>query len=72
MKNHGFQRRIASPLWQYLNQSLFDASQPAILHPGRFWSAYKIQQLEQCWQINPLQKQIDYLEQCWHLHSVKH
>ncbi len=71
MKSYSFKRRIARPLWHYLNQPLFDPAQPLHLLPQRFWSAYQMRELERCWQINPLQQHIDFLEECWHLHRVK-
>jgi hypothetical protein len=37
------------PLWKFLNQPLFDAQQPAILNPHRFWYIYNVRHLERCW-----------------------
>jgi hypothetical protein len=37
------------PLWQFLNQPLFDAQNPVVLHPQRFWHLYKVRHLESCW-----------------------
>lgn len=37
------------PLWQFLNQPLFDPRSPLILNPRRFWHRYQIEYLERCW-----------------------
>lgn len=36
------------PLWQFLNQPLFDANRRVIFNPHRFWYVYQVQILERC------------------------
>jgi hypothetical protein len=48
------------PLWQYLNQPLFDTMRPTILNPRRYWQIYSLWYLERC--LNNT-----FLEQCWNL-----
>ena len=43
-------RQIWHPLWQYLNQSIFDSQSQSVWHLRRFWYLYKIRLLERCWQ----------------------
>jgi len=49
------------PIWQYLNQPIWDSQRPLILDPARYWQYYKAVRLnnclenaflERCWQIN--------------------
>ncbi len=42
-------RKIWHPLWQYLNQSIFNSQSQSVWHLRRFWYLYKIQLLEKCW-----------------------
>ncbi|MDX2099042.1 MAG: hypothetical protein SFW36_14795 [Leptolyngbyaceae cyanobacterium bins.59] len=37
------------PIWQFLDQPLFDPTRKPILNPQRFWRAYQIRLLERCW-----------------------
>lgn len=46
------------PLWQYLNQPLWDKTRPAALNPFEYWHRYKIWHLNRC-------HSNDFLEQCW-------
>ncbi|UBF24745.1 hypothetical protein K9N68_24195 [Kovacikia minuta CCNUW1] len=41
-------KKIRFPLWQFLNQSIFDPSSKAILNPHRYWLLHQIQLLERC------------------------
>ncbi|MCS6812746.1 MAG: hypothetical protein NZ772_04130 [Cyanobacteria bacterium] len=41
--------RLKFPLWEFLNQPLFDPSQAFIWHPRKFWHYYNQQLLERCW-----------------------
>lgn len=41
--------KIKFPLWQYLNQPLFDDKTELILNPCRFQHTYRVQLLESCW-----------------------
>jgi hypothetical protein len=49
-------RRFAFPLWQYLNQPLFNPSVKLVLNPRRFWQIYTLQLLSRCWQQECAQK----------------
>ncbi len=42
--------KIKFPLWQYLNQPLFNPDSKLIWNPYRFASIWRIQLLEKCWQ----------------------
>ncbi|MCU0524513.1 MAG: hypothetical protein MUF72_06780 [Elainella sp. Prado103] len=44
--------QIRFPLWQFLNQPLFDPYVPLVLSPNRFWQRYQIEHLERCWSRN--------------------
>jgi hypothetical protein len=37
------------PVWQYLNQPLFDPEIEFKLSPSQFWRQYQIQFLDRCW-----------------------
>ncbi|MEG3438129.1 hypothetical protein V0288_13455 [Pannus brasiliensis CCIBt3594] len=39
---------VCHPIWQYLNQPLFDPLCPAVWKPRRFLYYYRIQLLEKC------------------------
>lgn len=41
-------KQICHPVWQYLNQPVFERYQSQIWHPYRFWYSYKIKLLEKC------------------------
>ncbi|MBW4464113.1 MAG: hypothetical protein KME07_01565 [Pegethrix bostrychoides GSE-TBD4-15B] len=41
--------KIQFPIWQFLNQPIFDAKTPLVLNPSRFWQHYQITHLERCW-----------------------
>lgn len=41
-------KRVRFPLWQYLNQPIFDREQQAVLNPNRFWQLYRVRHLERC------------------------
>lgn len=41
---------IRFPLWQFLNQPLFNRKSKFILNPQRFWYMYTITLLERCWE----------------------
>ncbi|MGF1497652.1 MAG: hypothetical protein ACFB8W_12635 [Elainellaceae cyanobacterium] len=45
------QKNLRFPVWKYLNQELFNAEAPAILHPVRYWQVYKCHHLERCWSL---------------------
>lgn len=36
------------PIWQFLNQEIFDKDNPLILNPHRYWYVYRINLLEKC------------------------
>jgi hypothetical protein len=40
--------KIQFPIWQYLNQPLFEKSSRTVLNPRRFWYVYQIERLERC------------------------
>jgi hypothetical protein len=42
---------VKFPLWQFLNQPLFDANNKAILNPSRFWYLHRVELLERCWYL---------------------
>lgn len=42
-------KKLNFPLWDYLNQPLFDAQRPIILNPQQFWRFHQVQYLERCW-----------------------
>ena len=46
------------PLWQYLNQSLWDGGCPLVLNPHKYWLHYKSEHLNRCFYNS-------FLEQCW-------
>ncbi|MEM9907338.1 MAG: hypothetical protein AAF921_20175 [Cyanobacteria bacterium P01_D01_bin.44] len=46
------------PLWQYLNQPLWDSARPPTLSPFKYWQWYKVQRLNRCFKSH-------FLEQCW-------
>ena len=46
------------PLWQYLNQPLWDGARPLVLNPCRYWLHYKTEHLNRCLHNG-------FLEQCW-------
>jgi len=41
-------RQITLPMWEYVNQPIFDRH--SVWKPNRFWYVYKINLLERCWQ----------------------
>ncbi|MEB3309061.1 MAG: hypothetical protein VKJ02_02405 [Snowella sp.] len=45
-------RQMGGVIWQYVNQPVFSPRQDAIWKPSRFWYVYKIQLLENCWQMS--------------------
>ena len=48
------------PIWQYLNQPLWNKACPAMLDPIQYWQHYKVAYLNSC---------LDnaFLEQCWQI-----
>ncbi len=40
------------PLWQFLNQPLFDDSHPLVLNPGKFARLYRLEHLSKCWSLD--------------------
>ncbi|MGD1853641.1 MAG: hypothetical protein ACFB2W_05255 [Leptolyngbyaceae cyanobacterium] len=46
------------PIWQYLNQPLWNKAYPLMLSPARYWQQYKVAYLDSC--LNNA-----FLEQCW-------
>lgn len=36
------------PIWQYLNQPIWDSQRPLILDPARYWQYYKAVRLNNC------------------------
>ena len=46
------------PVWQYLNQPLWDETRPTTLNPFEYWQRYKIWHLKRCLDNT-------FLEQCW-------
>uniref|UniRef100_B8HUI2 Uncharacterized protein n=1 Tax=Cyanothece sp. (strain PCC 7425 / ATCC 29141) TaxID=395961 RepID=B8HUI2_CYAP4 len=44
------------PLWQYLNQPLFDQKVKLILNPKQFWQNYQVEHLLRCWEQESSQK----------------
>ncbi|MEO0532521.1 MAG: hypothetical protein AAF215_01470 [Cyanobacteria bacterium P01_A01_bin.123] len=60
------------PLWQYLNQPLWDSSNPPIFNPVQYWQRYKMEQFDHAlnWQnykIRHLNRCLNNasLEYCW-------
>lgn len=51
-------RLMRFPLWQYLNQPLWDRDRPAKLNPHAYWRQYRRTYLKRCWQNA-------FLEECW-------
>jgi hypothetical protein len=49
------------PLWEFLNQPIFDSNHKLVLNPLRFWHNSKVKQLEQLWDDDYIQ----LLERCW-------
>jgi len=41
--------KINFPIWQYLDQSLFNEHCPAILSPRLYFHLYQVRYLEKCW-----------------------
>ena len=41
--------KINFPVWQYLNQSLFNEHCPAILSPSLYFHFYQVRYLDKCW-----------------------
>lgn len=39
------------PIWEFLNQPLFDPETALILNPSDFWQHYRVILLERCWSI---------------------
>ncbi|MEM6432940.1 MAG: hypothetical protein AAF773_03645 [Cyanobacteria bacterium P01_D01_bin.115] len=61
------------PLWQYLDQPIWDRDRPFVLNPIDYWRQYRRQHLkrclsnaflEQCWQANYPNFVIDYQDFC--------
>ncbi|MEO1095051.1 MAG: hypothetical protein AAFX01_09135 [Cyanobacteria bacterium J06638_28] len=61
------------PLWQYLDQPIWDRDRPFVLNPIDYWRQHRRQHLdrclgnaflEQCWQINYPDFVVDYRELC--------
>ncbi|MEM8808232.1 MAG: hypothetical protein AAGF01_19605 [Cyanobacteria bacterium P01_G01_bin.38] len=48
------------PIWQYLNQPLWDQARPAMLDPFQYWQHYKVVYLGNCLENS-------FLEQCWQI-----
>ena len=40
--------KLQFPLWQFLNQPIFNSKMPLVLNPGQFWQRYQITHLERC------------------------
>ena len=36
------------PIWQYLNQPLWNKAYPLMLSPARYWQQYKVAYLDSC------------------------
>jgi hypothetical protein len=41
--------KMRFPLWQFLNQPVFDPNCPIILNPTIFWQRYQLEHLQRCW-----------------------
>jgi hypothetical protein len=41
--------KMRFPLWQFLQQPVFDPKTPLELNPTRFWQRYRLEHLERCW-----------------------
>lgn len=46
------------PIWQYLNQSLWDRDHPSLLNPIEYWRCHRRRYLDGCLQNA-------FLERCW-------
>lgn len=46
------------PIWQYLNQPLWDSDRPLVLNPARYWQHYQRGFLNECLHNS-------FLETCW-------
>ncbi|MEO1521092.1 MAG: hypothetical protein AAFU78_09970 [Cyanobacteria bacterium J06633_2] len=44
--------KLKFPLWQYLKQPVFQADNPLILNPSRYWFMHRASHLERCWLIH--------------------
>jgi hypothetical protein len=47
MFSHVFNRHF--PIWEFLNQPVFDSQVKLILNPNEFWQQYRVELLERCW-----------------------
>ncbi|HEY9648896.1 MAG TPA: hypothetical protein V6C88_21125 [Chroococcidiopsis sp.] len=56
---------VPFPMRAFLAQLLFCRIESVVWSPSQFWTAYRIQLLEKCWQQDQ-QETIKFLEQCWH------
>ena len=48
------------PIWQYLQQPLFEPNSPPVLNPHRYWQLYAVWHLKRCFTASGL-------EHCWNL-----
>ncbi len=55
-------RQRAHFLFCYLNQPIINQESKGIWHPKRFWSAYQIELLENCWGKSPQPETSQYKE----------
>lgn len=46
------------PLWQYLNQMIWDKDRPLLLNPKKYWQQYQRLYLNRCFHNA-------FLERCW-------
>jgi hypothetical protein len=51
---------IQFPVWQFLNQPLFEAHYRPILNPQHFWRVYQIDFLERCFEKEFQQGRLDF------------
>ena len=59
----GQKLKVNFPLKQYLQQLFASDTDLKFLNPFSFWRRYRINHLETCWAINPVQ----HLERCYQI-----
>ena len=52
------------PIWQYLNQPIWDSAHSLILNPIQYWQQSKVERLNRCFEN-------DFLERCWAVNYQK-
>jgi hypothetical protein len=62
----------AFPLRQFIRQLFFSPLSTVVWSPARFWFFYKIQFLQQCWNLEDTYEvdSLRLLERCWLMQSI--